>query len=117
MRGFLAGVVAAAVIGGFFIHLNGRYQTLDACRALQAGLTAAVVASVRADAHRVLDQDLPDRVTDLVLQPLAEPLIAKRVALYLADFGWFGCAAKLLRLDFLGAGPLVEEVRSVTLRL
>jgi hypothetical protein len=116
MRGFVLGVLVTALVGGFFTHLWSRYETLDACLALDRGLTKAVEASLRADVGKDLGQQLPDRLTDLVFQPLTKPLVQERVKAWVADRSWFGCAWTVVRLDFGNAGDLVTELRSLTLR-
>ena len=116
MKGFLAGALLTAVIGGFLMHLSSRYDTLNACAAAEKGLTAAVVASLRADVQRNLGADVPQSLGDAVFQPLAEPLVRERVKVYLGDRSWFGCGWLVLRLDFFGADGLVAELRSLTLR-
>jgi len=117
MKGFLAGVLLTVICGGFFFHLESRYETLSACKAATDGLTRAVQSSITADLKRTLGPDVPDRVTDVMMPSLADPLIRKRVEQYLANDSWFDCAAKIVRLDLLGGAELVREVRSVTLRL
>lgn len=116
MRGFLAGALLTAVIGGFLMHLSSRYDTLSACAAAEAGLTAAVVASLREDVRQSLGADMPRSLGDAVFAPLAEPLARERVRAYVGDRSWFGCGWLVVRLDFLGAGSLVAELRSLTLR-
>ncbi len=115
MRGFVLGVIVTAVVGGFLMHLWSRYQTLNACLAVDRGLTAAVTASLRTDVQKNLGPQLPDRLTDMVFQPLTEPLVHERVKAWVADHSWFGCAWTVMRLDFGDAGDLVAEMRSLTL--
>ena len=116
MKGFLVGVLLTAVIGGFLMHLSSRYDTLNACTAAERGLTGGVMASLRADVSRQIGDDLPKGLGDMVMQPLAEPLVRERVRGYLGDRSWFGCGWLVIRLDFLDAGSLIAELRSLTLR-
>jgi len=121
MKGFLAGVLVTALIGGLLMHLSSRYDTLNACTAAERGLTAGVVASLRTDVNQRIGNDLPKGlpqglISDMVMQPLAEPLVRERVRAYLADRGWFGCGWLVVRLDFLDSGSLIADLRSLTLR-
>ena len=116
MNGFILGVVFTVVIGGFFTHINSRYQTLNACAALESGLTTGVIAALRGDVKREVGQDLPGKLADAMLQPLGEPVIRQKVRSQLEGRGFFGCAWDVVRLDLLGDASLIEQARSITLR-
>jgi hypothetical protein len=115
MKGFVLGVLVTALVGGVLMHLWSRYETVDACLAVDRGLTAAVTRSLRADVQRNLGPQLPGDLTDMVFQPLTEPLIQEQVKAWVADRSWFGCAWTVARLDFGDAGDLIAELRSLTL--
>ncbi len=116
MKGFILGVVVTALIGGFLMHLWSRYDTLDACAGLERGLTEAVMASLQSDVRQGLGPQVPDRLADLVFQPLTEPLVRERVKAWVTGRWWFGCAATVVRLDFGDSAGLIAELRSLTLR-
>ena len=116
IKGFIAGVISTALIGGFMTHINSRYDTLGACTALERGLTTTLVDSLRGDVRESLGTALPRSLEDMVFQPLTEPLVHERVKAYVGDRTWFGCAWGVLRLDVFDRAGLVAELRSLTLR-
>ena len=117
MKGFALGVLITVLIGSFFSHLWSRYQTLDACLALDHGLSAAVETSLRADVQKNLGSLVPDHLTDMLFQPLTEPLVHERIKGWIADRSWFGCSWGVIRLDFGGRNDLVNELLSLTVSL
>ncbi|MEI8396467.1 MAG: hypothetical protein WCF85_17170 [Rhodospirillaceae bacterium] len=107
MKNFIFGVFVTTLIGGYLMHVSFRYHTFDICTALEHGLTEAVTESL-------IDDRLPQTAIDMVIRPVAEPLVNLRIRSYISDRSLFGCAGELIRLE-LDPDNRVAELRSFTL--
>ena len=114
MKGVLAGMLVAASLGGFFIHIHGRYGTLSPCSAAHRALVTVVGTSLSADLAERVGDSVPVPLADAVLQPLAAPLVERRVERLLADASAWDCAVMVVELDFWDADRLIRSVRSLT---
>ena len=112
MKAFLFGVFLTLVVGGFFFHIQRRYDTVDPCTAVERDLIAAVHTAIQADVQTKTGSNVVGQVTDALLKPVTDPVIAAEVKKQTGDQNWFQCAFEIVELDFLGQkSGRVAEIR------
>lgn len=102
MRGFLLGVVATVIVGGCWYVMQTNYGTLDTCTAVQKTLADGVVASIQRDIQQQTGSGIVGKMANILLQPVADPLIANEVRQETKGRNWLQCALDLIQLDVLG---------------
>lgn len=102
MKGFLLGVLCTLVVGGFFLHIQSRYDTFDPCTAVERDLTAAVNAAIQSEVQTKTGSNVVGQVAKAFIKPVADPIIAAEIKKQTENQNWFQCAYEILKLDFLG---------------
>lgn len=102
MKGFVLGVLCTVLVGGFFFHIQSRYDTVNPCTAVERGLAAAVNASIEDEVRAKTGSDVVGQVAKAVLKPVADPVIAAEIKKQTEDRNWFECGYDIIKLDFLG---------------
>lgn len=103
MKGFLLGVLLTLLVGGVFYYLQVNYRTLQTCVAVEKTLTEGVKASFTQDLSEHTSSTMASKMVTVVLEPIADPLIAAEVRQETLNRHWLQCAVDLVQLDFLGA--------------
>jgi len=101
-KGFLLGVLCALVVGGFFFHIQSRYDTMDPCTAVERDLTTAVNTAIQAEVQTRTGSNVVGQVANALIKPVADPVVAAEIKKQTEDQNWFQCSYEVVKLDFLG---------------